>query len=72
MKYLIFFTPLIFISGLISYISSNSEINPDVRKNLAPEDIESITRELTARAEWGVLLMLIAMFPVMIYLCLFY
>lgn len=72
MNYLIFHTLLIFISGLISYISSNSEINSDVRKNLAPEEIESIQQELMARAEWGVLLMLIAIFPVMIFLCLSY
>jgi hypothetical protein len=68
-QYIVFFTVLIFISGLTSYISSLSELTPEVRKNLPPEDIELIYEELKHRRYWGQLLMVLAMFPVMIYLC---
>ena len=68
--YVTFFTALIFIAGLSSWISGNAEMTADVRKNLPPEDIESIYEELKHRRHWGQLLMLLAMFPVMIYLCL--
>ena len=70
MMYVTFFTALIFIAGLSSWISGNAEMTADVRKNLPPEDIESIYEELKHRRHWGQLLMLLAMFPVMIYLCL--
>ena len=70
MVYSVFFTLLIFIAGLSSWISGNAEITPEVRKNLPPEDIESIHEELKQRRYWGQLLMVLAMFPVMIYLCL--
>ena len=68
--YVAFFTLLIFISGLSSWISGNAEMTPEVRKNLPPEDIESIYEELKHRRYWGQLLMVLSMFPVMIYLCL--
>jgi hypothetical protein len=68
--YVTFFTALIFIAGLSSWISGNAEMTADVRKNLPPEDIESIYEELKQRRYWGQLLMVLAMFPVMIYLCL--
>jgi hypothetical protein len=70
MMYVTFFTALIFIAGLSSWISGNAEMTADVRKNLPPEDIESIYEELKQRRYWGQLLMVLAMFPVMIYLCL--
>ena len=68
--YVAFFILLIFISGLTSYISSLTELTPEVRKNMPPEDIETIYEELKQRRYWGQLLMVLAMFPVMIYLCL--
>lgn len=71
MQYLIFFTVLMFISGLSSWISGQSELTPEVRKNLPPEDIETIYEELKQRRYWGQLLMVLAMFPVMIYLCFY-
>ena len=71
MQYLVFFTVLIFISGLSSWISGTAEMTPEVRKNLPPEDIESIHEELKQRRYWGQLLMIISMFPVMIYLCFY-
>jgi len=70
MVYSVFFTLLIFIAGLSSWISGNAEMTPEVRKNLPPEDIETIYEELKQRRHWGQLLMVLAMFPVMIYLCL--
>lgn len=68
--YAAFFTILVFIAGLSSWISGNAEMTPEVRKNLPPEDIETIYEELKHRRYWGQLLMVLAMFPVMIYLCL--
>jgi hypothetical protein len=70
-QYLVFFTVLIFISGLSSWISGTAEMTPEVRKNLPPEDIESIHEELKQRRYWGQLLMIISMFPVMTYLCFY-
>ena len=68
--YAAFFTILVFVAGLSSWISGNAEMTPEVRKNLPPEDIETIYEELKQRRHWGQLLMVLAMFPVMIYLCL--
>lgn len=59
---------LIFICGAISLASSSSDLTPEVRKNLPPEDIERIYAELQARQYWGLLLIVISMFPLMIYL----
>lgn len=61
---------LIFICGLVSWISSQTQLTPEVRKNLPPENIELIQEELLARKHWGLLLIIIAMFPTMIYLVL--
>ena len=70
MSYSVFFTLLIFTAGLSSWVSGNTEMTADVRKNLPPEDIEQIYEELKQRRHWGQLLMVLSMFPVMIYLCL--
>lgn len=61
---------LTFICGLVSWISSQTQLTPEVKKNLPPEDIELIQEELLARKHWGLLLIIIAMFPTMIYLVL--
>ena len=71
MAYSVFFTLLIFIAGLSSWISGTAEMTPEVRKNLPPEDIETIYEELKQRRYWGQLLMVLAMFPVMTYLCFY-
>jgi len=71
MQYIVFFTVLIFISGLTSWISGQSELTAEVRKNLDPEDIEMIYEELKHRRYWGQLLMVLAMFPFMTYLCFY-
>jgi len=70
-QYIVFFTVLIFIFGLTSWISGQSELTAEVRKNLDPEDIEMIYEELKHRRNWGLLLMVIAMFPFMTYLCFY-
>jgi len=61
---------VILICGLISWISSQTQLTPEVRKNLPPEEIELIHEELQVRKYWGLLLIIIAMFPIMIYLVL--
>ena len=71
MQYIVFFTVLIFIFGLTSWISGQSELTAEVRKNLDPEDIEMIYEELKHRRNWGLLLMVIAMFPFMTCLCFY-
>lgn len=69
--YFAFFVAVIMVYGITTWISSKSEMPPEVRKNLPPEDIELIHNELQARGHWGLLLILIAMFPIMFYLCLY-
>jgi hypothetical protein len=54
--------------GAIFWISSTTKLTDEVRKNLPPEDIEAIYTELQSRKYWGLLLIVIAMFPTMIYL----
>jgi hypothetical protein len=71
MEFLVVFTLLVFTAGLSSWVSGNSEMTSDVRKNLPPEDIEAIYEELKQRRHWGQLLMVLSMFPVMIYLCFY-
>ena len=71
MIYFWFVVAVIFVFGISTVISAQAELAPDVRKNLPPEQIEIIQTELDARELWGVLLILIALFPVMIYLCLY-
>lgn len=63
-----YITILIFICGAIFWISSTTKLTDEVRKNLPPEDIEAIYTELQSRKYWGLLLIVIAMFPTMIYL----
>lgn len=55
---------------MVSFVSSQAQLTPEVRKNLPPEEIELIYEELQARKYWGLLLIIIAMFPTMIYLVL--
>jgi len=69
--YFAFFVAVILIYGITTWISSKSEMPLEVRKNLPPKDIELIHNELQARGHWGLLLILIAMFPIMFYLCLY-
>jgi hypothetical protein len=68
--YVAVLTAIIFVYGLVIWISGQTELRPEVRKNLAPEDVEAIYEELQYRCLVGLLLMLISFFPVMIYLCL--
>ena len=63
-------TAIVFVYGLIIWISGQTELAPDVRKNLPPETIESIHEELQYRCLVGLLMMVVSMFPIMIYLCL--
>lgn len=70
--YTAFLTVLVFIMGLISYFSGTAELSADVRINLSPRDIEQIHQELQGRRQWGIFLMLLSLFPVMIHLCLFF
>jgi hypothetical protein len=72
MLYFWFVVAVVFVFGISTVISAQAKIAPEVRKNLPPEQIEIIQTELDARELWGVLLVLIAMFPVMIFLCLAY
>ena len=71
MLYFWFVVAVIFILGVSTFISSQAELAPDVRKNLPPEQIEIIRTELDTRELWGLILIVISMFPVMTYLCLF-
>ena len=72
MIYFWFVVAVIFVYGAGITISSQSRLTLEVRKNLSPQDIEIIETELDARELWGVLLILIALFPVMIVLGLTY
>ena len=72
MIYFWFVVAVIFVYGVGITISSQSQLTLEVRKNLSPQDIEIIETELDARELWGVLLILIALFPVMIVLGLTY
>ena len=69
--YVAVLTALVFVYGLIIWISGQTELVPDVRKNLPPEAIESIYEELQYRCLVGLLMMVISMFPVMTYLCFY-
>ena len=72
MIYFWFVVAVIFVYGVSITISSQARLTLEVRKNLSPQDIEIIETELDARELWGVLLILIALFPIMIFLCLVY
>jgi|DEB19_MinimDraft_3_1074340.scaffolds.fasta_scaffold05289_2 hypothetical protein len=71
MIYVTVLTVIIFVYGIIIWISGQTELAPDVRKNLPPEAIESIYEELQYRCLVGLLMMVISMFPVMTYLCFY-
>lgn len=60
---------MIFFYGVIISISGTSELTAEVRKNMPPEDIETIYEELKWRRQVGLLMILISMFPIMTYLC---
>lgn len=70
MIYVAALTAIIFVYGIIIWISGQAELTPDVRKNLPAEDVEAIYEELQYRCLVGLIMMVISMFPVMIYLCL--
>lgn len=71
MIYVAVLTAIVFVYGLIIWISGQSELAPDVRKNLPPESIELIYEELQYRCLVGLIMMVISMFPVMTYLCVY-
>ena len=72
MMYFTALVTIVFVYGLIIWYSSTSELAPDVRKNLPPEDIESIHEELQWRRQVGLLMILISLFPIMTYLCFYF
>lgn len=68
MMYFAALVAILFVYGSIIYISGTSELTADVRKNMAPEDIETIHEELQWRRQIGLLMILISLFPIMTYL----
>jgi hypothetical protein len=71
MIYIAVLTVILFVYGLIIWISGQSELAPDVRKNLPPEAIELIYEELQYRCLVGLIMIVISMFPIMTYLCVY-
>jgi hypothetical protein len=71
MIYVAVVTVILFVYGMIIWISGQTELAPDVRKNLPPQQIESIYQELQWRSQVGLLMILISLFPVMTYLCVY-
>lgn len=71
MMYFAALVAIVFLYGMIIWISGQTELVPDVRKNLPPEDIEAIYEELKWRSQVGLLMILISLFPVMAYLCFY-
>ena len=71
MIYVTVITVLLFVYGMIIWISGQAELAPDVRKNMPPEDIETISEELQWRCLVGLIMMVVSMFPVMTYLCVY-
>jgi len=69
MMYFAALVAMIFFYGVIISISGTSELTAEVRKNMPPEDIETIYEELKWRRQVGLLMILISMFPIMTYLC---
>lgn len=69
--YIAVLTAIVFVYGLIIWISGQTELAPDVRKNLPPEAIESIYEELQYRCLVGLIMMVVSMFPIMTYLCFY-
>lgn len=71
MMYFAALVAIVFVYGVIIWISGQTELLPDVRKNLPPESIETIYEELKWRSQVGLLMILITMFPIMTYLCFY-
>ena len=71
MMYFAALVAIVFVYGVIIWISGQTELTPDVRKNMPPEDIETITEELKYRSQVGLLMIVITMFPIMTYLCVY-
>ncbi len=69
MMYFAALVAMIFFYGVIISISGTSELTAEVRKNMPPEDIETIYEELKWRRQVGLLMILISMFPIMTYVC---
>ena len=63
---------IVFVYGVIIWISGQTELTPEVRKNLPPEAIESIYEELQQRCLVGLLMIVISMFPVMTHLWVYF
>lgn len=72
MIYVAVITAIVFVYGMIIWISGQTELTPEVRKNLPPEAIESIYEELQQRCLVGLLMIVISMFPVMTYLWVYF
>jgi len=72
MTYVTALIVILFVYGFIILISGSAELTPDVRKNLPPEDIESINEELQWRRQVGLLMILVSLFPIMTYLCFYF
>ena len=71
MMYLAALVAIVFFYGVVIAISGTAELSTDVRKNMPPEDIETIYEELKWRRQIGLLMILITQFPLMTYLCFY-
>ena len=71
MMYLAALVAIVFFYGIVIAISGTAELSADVRKNMPPEDIETIHEELKWRRQIGLLMILITQFPIMTYLCVY-
>ena len=71
MMYLAALVAIVFFYGVVIAISGTAELSADVRKNMSPEDIETIYEELKWRRQIGLLMILITQFPLMTYLCFY-
>jgi len=71
MMYLAALVAIVFFYGVVIAISGTAELSTDVRKNMPPEDIETIYEELKWRRQIGLLMILITQFPIMTYLCFY-
>lgn len=71
MMYLAALVAIVFFYGIVIAISGTAELSTEVRKNMPPEDIETIYEELKWRRQIGLLMILITQFPIMTYLCFY-
>ena len=71
MMYLAALVAIVFFYGIVIAMSGTAELSTDVRKNMPPEDIETIYEELKWRRQIGLLMILITQFPIMTYLCFY-